>query len=218
MTAYNEDLFDDYGRVVRPVLCNTAKDGSGTWYFALVDSDGHMQVDVLSSIRELHEVRVVKAIDASDGAYAANDVVNDDNCCTTADPWTFTSMAAANGGEGKIYSATIFSETRNIEPRLTLLLFNASPTGMLQDNVANTNPLPADRAKYIGRIEFPALNKVSAHVASTSSATPSTVGGLPLGYKCAAGTTSVYGVLVAEDAFTQVATEDIEITLMVEHC
>ncbi len=48
MTAYNDELVDNKGRLVRPVLCNTAKDGSGTWYFALVDSDGHLQVDALS--------------------------------------------------------------------------------------------------------------------------------------------------------------------------
>lgn len=40
----NNDLFDDKGRVVRPVLSNTAKDGSGTWYFPLVDSAGHLLV------------------------------------------------------------------------------------------------------------------------------------------------------------------------------
>lgn len=46
--ANNVELFDEYGRIIRPVLFNTAKDGSGTWYFALVDSDGHLQVDALS--------------------------------------------------------------------------------------------------------------------------------------------------------------------------
>ena len=48
--ANNTNLFDEYGRVVRPILLNTAKDGSGTWYFALVDSDGHLQVDSLSAL------------------------------------------------------------------------------------------------------------------------------------------------------------------------
>lgn len=48
MAANNNSLVDDKGRLVRPVLFNTAKDGSGTWYYALLDSDGHMQIDVLS--------------------------------------------------------------------------------------------------------------------------------------------------------------------------
>ena len=44
----NLDTKDELGRTVRPVLFNTAKDGSGTWYFALLDADGHLQVDMLS--------------------------------------------------------------------------------------------------------------------------------------------------------------------------
>lgn len=48
MADYSVRTEDDKGRQIHPVLCNTAKDGSGTWYFALVDSDGHLQVDVLS--------------------------------------------------------------------------------------------------------------------------------------------------------------------------
>lgn len=38
--ANNDKLEDELGRIIRPVLYNTAKDGSGTWYFPLVDSAG----------------------------------------------------------------------------------------------------------------------------------------------------------------------------------
>ncbi len=172
-------------------------------------------VDTRPSKVDILEVRVSKAIDASLGAYAANDVVNDDDCSTTATYWTFSGMANAVGGYGVIESATIFSESENISPRLTLILFNAAPTGELTDNSANTNPLPADRAKYVGEIDFPAMSAVSASVASVSFAGPSTVGGLPLFYKCAAASTTLYGVLKTLDAFTQTATDDIEIALQV---
>ena len=255
--AKNTELFDDYSRTIRPVLCNTAKDGSGTWYFALVDSDGHLQVDALSAaiasiaagtnligkvgidqatananeivvkagaarigivLEDPHEVRVATVIDASLGAYAAHDVVGNEDCCsTTATYWTFAGMANAVGGYGVIDFSTIFSETPNIAPRLTLLLFNAAPTGELRDNWPNTNPLPADRSKYVGRIEHPALNKESAAVASTAEASPSTTGNLPLRYKCATASTTLYGVLITEDIFTQVATNDIEIALQIRH-
>ena len=50
MAAYNNATEDGYSRQIKPVLFNTAKDGSGTWYFALVDSDGHLQVDQLSAL------------------------------------------------------------------------------------------------------------------------------------------------------------------------
>ena len=41
-------LYDLNGRVIRGIQGNTVKDGSGTWYVELVDSDGHLQVDALS--------------------------------------------------------------------------------------------------------------------------------------------------------------------------
>ena len=49
MTTFNNDLVDQFDRTIRPVLFNTKADGSGTWYFALLDSDGHLQVDVLAN-------------------------------------------------------------------------------------------------------------------------------------------------------------------------
>ena len=42
--ANNVNTEDEFGRQIHPVLCNTAKDGSGTWYFALVDSNGRLVV------------------------------------------------------------------------------------------------------------------------------------------------------------------------------
>lgn len=42
MTGWTDYPADDKGRQIHPVLFNTAKDGSGTWYFALVDSDGQL--------------------------------------------------------------------------------------------------------------------------------------------------------------------------------
>jgi len=44
MGTFDEELFDDKGRVVRPILANTKADGSGTWYFLVIGSDGYLQV------------------------------------------------------------------------------------------------------------------------------------------------------------------------------
>jgi len=169
-----------------------------------------------SSSTELIEVRVAKEIAGGATPYSANDVVNDTTCTTTATAWLFTNMARTAGGYFKIHDASIFSESENIEPRLTLMLFNATPTGALADNVANTNPLPADRTKYLKELFFPALSKITTSVASIAVASGSTVGNLPLTGKCAAGSTTVYGVLKTLDIFTQTATDDIEIVLQVE--
>lgn len=48
--ATNNSTEDEYGRQITPVLFNTTKDGSGTWYYVLIDSDGHLQVDSLSAL------------------------------------------------------------------------------------------------------------------------------------------------------------------------
>ncbi len=162
-------------------------------------------------------VPVSKMIDASIGAYAVGDVVNDDDCSTTASAWTFPNMVRANGRSGTIIGATIFSESENITPRLTLFLFNATPTGQLTDNSANTSPVSGDRLKYVGQIDFAALDTLcSTGTASTTVTTPSTVGGIPLPFQCGTADTDLYGVLATRDGFTQTATDDITIVLLVE--
>ncbi len=239
MTTYNDKTEDDKGRQIRDVLANTAKDGSGTWYVPLVNSDGQLvvkptansgvdigDVDITSIAAGnnrigtvsgvLKEVRVSQVIDASLGAYAAGDVVGADDCCTTlAITWNFD-VARAVGGYGYIVGATLISETVNQAVQYDLLLFNATPAGELRDNAANTNPLPADRSKYIGCISFPTSVAKGATVATYTQASPSTYGNLPIAFKCGAAVTSIYGVLVTNTAYTQVATEDIEIALLVE--
>jgi len=162
------------------------------------------------------EVRVAQVIDASLGAYTAGDVVGADDCCTTlAITWQFA-VAKSNGGSGKIISATLVNETENQEVQYDLILFNATPTGELRDNSANDNPLKADRSKYIGTISFPFSIARGSTVATTADASPSTAGGLPIPFKCATTDTKIYGVLVTRTAYTQTATDDIEITLTVE--
>ena len=226
----NTELFDSHGRVIRALVSNTAKDGSGTYYFPLLDSDAHLQVDALSAVLaagtsrigtvqpDMNEVRVSKAIDASIGAYAAGDVVNDDDCSTTATSWQLTGAASAVGGYGRIWNVKLINETENQAVSYRILFFNDTPTGELTDNSANTNPVKADRSKYLGEIQLPSSIARGATVATYTQASPSTVGDLPLDYKCAAGSTTLYFVLVTDTAYTQTATDDIEIIFEIEHC
>ena len=44
MTTYNTATEDEKSRIIRPVLFNTAKDGSGVWYFPTVNGDGSQSV------------------------------------------------------------------------------------------------------------------------------------------------------------------------------
>jgi len=230
MTAYNEDLFDINGRVIRSIVSNTAKDGSGTSLFPVLDSDGHTQVDILSITAgdnrigivrpDIKEVRVAKAIDASVGAYAAGDMVNDDDCCTAAVPWEIAGAANAAGGYGAIWGVRLFNETPNLAVQYELLIFNAVPAGTgveFTDNVANMHPHRLDRAKWVREILMPASVARGATVATYVSASPSSSGKLPLFYKCAAASTTLYFVLVTRTAYTQTATYDIEIAFDIEH-
>ena len=198
--ANNFNVTDEHGRQIVLALTNSKQDGSGTWFF---DGGGGNPF----------ETRLAKAIDASIGAYGAKDIVNDTDCSVTATAWEFLNMAADVGGYGVIDFASLVNETENQAVRYELLLFDTSPTGALEDNTTNDNPLKADRSKYLGRISLPSTIANGATVASTTLASPSTVGNLPFFYKCAAASTSLFGVLITLDVYTQTATDDIEIAL-----
>jgi len=174
---------------------------------------GSNRIGTVSGV--LKEVRVTWSIDA-DEAYAANEVVAESETTDDDEPMTFDAVARANGGYGYIVGATVISETPSITPRLTIYLFNAVPTGCnLLDNVANTAPDWVDQAKYIGKLDFPAMESLGT---SESNATigPSTVGGCPHAFKCASADDAIYGVIVTRDAFTQGAGKDLTVILLVE--
>ena len=230
-------VVDGQGRPARIMVLNESEDGTGTWHIPITDSSGNTMVkaasntgvdigdvDILSIAAGdtrigtvsgvMKEVRVTKAIIG--GANTAGDVLSEATTDTTGTAWTFSAVARANGGYGYIVGAKVVSESENVTPRLTLLLFNALPTGEKDDNAPNTSPVSADRAKFIGAIEFPALHSILTTSDSWSVATPSTVGNLPLPFKCAAAADDLFGILVSVDAFTQEAGDDIEVTLIVE--
>jgi len=214
--------------------------GDGTNFYPIsVDSNGYLQIELLAGTAsfgalsagtarigkvqpDMHEVRVVKAIDASIGAYAAGDMINDDDCCTTATPWQLTGAANANGGYGVIWNIKLINETENQAVRYRIIMFNATPVGSgtdaeFTDNTPNMHPHKGDRAKYLGEIAFPSSIARGAAIATYTQASPSTTGDLPLYYKCASGSTTLPFVLVTDTIYTQSATDDIEIIFEIEH-
>jgi len=50
MATYNDKTEDQKGRQIHPVLLNTAKDGSGTWYVALVDASGRIVLGTSTAV------------------------------------------------------------------------------------------------------------------------------------------------------------------------
>ena len=180
----------------------------------IVLAAGTARIGTVSGV--LVDTAVEQVIDGSLGAYAAGDVVGADDCCTTtAVMWEFE-MARENGGSGVIFKALLENETENQEVQYTFQLFNATVTGELRDNFNDTNPIKADIGKLVGVIEFPYSVARGATVMTTALATPNTSGNLPLAYKCAAGTTKLYGVLRTNTIYTQEPGDKIRITLSQE--
>lgn len=150
-------------------------------------------------------------------AYSANDVMSADECATTGgEVWTFSACGRAASAYGYITKAVAITETESVTPRLTVFLFNEAPTGCnLVDNVANTAPDCADTAKYQGKIDFPAMECLGTSD-SNAIATPSTLGNLPLSFKCSTANTNLYGVVVTRDAATITAADHLKIALTIE--
>jgi hypothetical protein len=157
-------------------------------------------------------VSVTKAVAAA-GNYSAEDVISEH--ATTGTAWIFTDIARQEGASGYITRAQALCETTGQVQRLTLYVFKALPTCVLNDNVASTCVLHADAGNYIGRIDFPALEDLGGD--SEAVCTPSTTGNLPLAFTCAATSRTLWGVLVTRDAFTnETATDDYIIRITCE--
>jgi len=164
--------------------------------------------------KRLVTVTTTKALESA-SAYTAGDVLSESDTASAGTDWDFDSVGKVNGGTGYIVRANAICETTNVTPRLTLFLFNTAPTCELDDNAANTALLHADLAGYIGKIDFPAMEDLGTGD-SESLASPSTYGNLPLAFNCASGDDAIYGVLVTRDAFTNTATNDMTIKLVIE--
>ena len=200
--------------------------GDGTNLYPLnVESDGQLQIDVLSAgvagtarlgtvSGVLKTVSVVTTLASTAGAYVATDVMG--AVTTGGAAWLFAEVARADGGYGYITKAVIDCEHESITPRITMFLFNAAPANCeLDDADVNTAPDCNDSTKYVGKIDFPALDSVGT-TDSTAIATPSTVGNLPLAFKCADTADDLHAVVVTRDAATITAGDDLTIALTVE--
>lgn len=152
-------------------------------------------------------VTTTKAIAAAEN-YAAEDVISESTSAGTAWEWD---LALSNGGGGFIVAAISSWETTALTPRLRLLLFDTTPTGVVNDNVANDNPNEADvnSGAYLGFIDFPELTDLGG-VSSEQ------VLDKYLPYVCASSDTKLYGIVVTRDAITgEAATDNMHITLQV---
>jgi len=157
--------------------------------------------------RQVKTVEVSKPIAAA-GNYAAEDVVSESATAGTA--WMFVGV-----GSGYITRAHALCEATALVWRLTLYLFTDVPTSALNDNGANTGPSFADLGKYVGKIDFPAMEDLGGM--SETLATPNTVGNLPIAIDGENDSAPLYGILVTRDAEAgEAAGMDISIRLTVD--
>ena len=134
-------------------------------------------------------VVVTKTLEA-EGAYAAGDVISENDTNGAGTDWDFDF-----GGTGYIIKAVVSHATSANTARIDIDLYSNPPTCELDDNAAGTGPITADIPYLQGTISCTALSsKGTGH--ATVTVTPSTVGGLPLEFNAP----KIYAVTSTLDA------------------
>jgi len=166
----------------------------------------------VSTIGQKIRVTVTKTRPANTTAYGAEDVVSESAGSGTA--WNFDAVVHTPGSGGTIVGAVLVDDDTGRTQAMTLYLFDITPTGNLNDNAANTNPVADDTDNYLGRIEFPALSDNGG--LSDTRASHGIANGLPLPIKTVAGDDAIYGVLVTEGTYTPTSGEIYLVSLIVD--
>ena len=166
-----------------------------------------------SVIRKTIEVSVEKTRPSNTTAYSDEDVFSESAGSGTA--WTFDAVVPDGGAGGQIVKAMVACDDTNIVPVMTMYLTNVTPTGVLNDNVGNTNPVYAtESANYQGRLDWPAMQDLGGMSESVLTSADTK---LPLHFTTAAGDDALYGVLVVRSAaHTPTSAAKIRVTLTIE--
>jgi hypothetical protein len=141
--------------------------------------------------------------------YASGDVVA--NSTSAATILTFANMSRANGLGGIIQGATLIdSVSAALKPEFELYLFDTAPA-MQNDNAAWA-PSDAELDKCLGYIAFAS----GGWRTGTSSGNGLIdIDALAKSYQCAPASTSLFGVLVARNAYVPASGEKFTVRLHV---
>lgn len=184
---------------------------------SLADGDrGELSVDLNADLvitGRFQRIRVTKTRPADTTAYSIDDIISEST--TAGTPWGFAAAAKRNGGTGYITKAILDDDDNARTWRGVLLLFSVTPTGTLNDNAINTEPVDADADNFIGMVQFDALIDYSSSGHSIAMAVPGDPK-IPLKFTCESGDDDIYGVLVTLDAFTPTSGEIFAIILEIE--
>lgn len=140
---------------------------------------------------------------ADTNAYAAKDAVADSDSAPTA--LNFADVARANGGTGYITKAQLLTSQTTNTARYRLHLYTESITAV-NDNAAQT-VLYANRADYVGYVDFPAATTDGSDTAHSQNAD------VRLPFFTESDDADLYGYLETLDAFTPASAQTYFISL-----
>jgi len=172
-----------------------------------------MAIKSQSLHRKTIEVSVEKTRPANTTAYTDEDVFSESAGSGTA--WTFDAVVPEAGAGGKIVKAMVACDDTNIVPVMTMYLTNVTPTGVLNDNSGNTNPVYATEVdNYQGKLDWPAMEDLGGMSEAVLSSADTK---LPLHFTTVAGDDALYGVLVVRSAaHTPTSGAKMTVTLTIE--
>lgn len=164
--------------------------------------------DPLSLLRPVSKtITVGKTRPADTTTYAAGDVIAESVSGATV--WTFPGFARASGLGGILQSAELIgSVAQTLKLDAELWLFDTAPA--TQNDNAVWNPSDAELEACVGFIPFPTANWKTAGANGLIQAD-----GIAKALQCAAGTTSLFGILVARNAYVPTSGEKWTVRL---HC
>ncbi|HKX31494.1 MAG TPA: hypothetical protein VJ302_27655 [Blastocatellia bacterium] len=156
-------------------------------------------------------VSASKTRPADTTAYAVGDAITESTSSPTV--MTFSGVARANGGSGIIIGALLIdSANQTTKGQFELLLYDTTFTPD-NDNAANT-PTDAEMETLIGTIQFN-LSSVGDATSGAGGNCAFPVGNLSIPFTCGGGSTSIFGQLVARNAYTPVSGEKFTVRLQI---
>lgn len=132
---------------------------------------------------------------AAAGDYAANDVLSQSATNDAGVHWVFANAARVAGGSGWITKVRATCSVDALTPRLRIWLFDADPATSEKDDNAAFNLTAADRAKWIGCVDLPALSDAGA-ISVTQNTTER------FRFVCASGSRDLLAIVQTLDAIT----------------
>lgn len=163
--------------------------------------------DPLSLLRPVSAISTVSKVRPADTAvYAANDAISESTTVGTV--WTFAGAARSNGLGSVLQDAVLtHSAVTALNLDAELWLFDTAPTSGINDNGAWT-PTDAEMKTLLAVLVFS-----GSAVRTGNGNTACELSGLSRAIKCAAGTSSIFGVLRAKNAYVPTSAEEITLRL-----